>query len=122
MKILCSNLLTVSQSVFIKVRVPIQRVITDKGPAFHSALFGETCLELGITRARDTSGLVALVQFLPLVDPMWQPQLRGELHPVAWRVAAPTPRVAFVSSASFISFPDIAAHTLWPKSRALHVE
>jgi transposase InsO family protein len=30
--------------------VPIQRVLTDNGMAFHSALFSETCLELGITQ------------------------------------------------------------------------
>jgi transposase InsO family protein len=32
------------------LRVPIQRVITDNGPAFHSAAFAEACLELGITQ------------------------------------------------------------------------
>jgi len=30
--------------------VPIQRVLTDNGMAFHSALFSEACLELGITQ------------------------------------------------------------------------
>jgi transposase InsO family protein len=35
---------------FAGLRVPIQRVITDNGPAFHSAAFGAACLELGITQ------------------------------------------------------------------------
>jgi len=30
--------------------VPVQRVLTDNGMAFHSGLFGEACLELGITQ------------------------------------------------------------------------
>jgi len=33
---------------FRKLRVPIERLITDNGPAFRSAVFGEACLELGI--------------------------------------------------------------------------
>ena len=33
---------------FAKLRVPIQRVLTDNGPAFHSTAFAEACLELGI--------------------------------------------------------------------------
>ena len=33
---------------FAGLRVPIQRLITDNGPAFHSAAFGEACLELRI--------------------------------------------------------------------------
>lgn len=33
---------------FGKLRVPIERLITDNGPAFRSAVFGEACLELGI--------------------------------------------------------------------------
>lgn len=35
---------------FAGLRVPIQRLITDNGPAFHSATFGQTCLELGIAQ------------------------------------------------------------------------
>lgn len=35
---------------FARLRVPIQRVLTDNGPAFHSAAFGAACLELGITQ------------------------------------------------------------------------
>jgi transposase InsO family protein len=33
---------------FAQLRIPIQRVITDNGPAFRSASFGATCLEMGI--------------------------------------------------------------------------
>jgi len=35
---------------FESLRVPIQRVITDNGKCFHSALFAGACLELGITQ------------------------------------------------------------------------
>lgn len=35
---------------FADLQVPIQRVLTDNGPAFHSAAFGATCLELGIAQ------------------------------------------------------------------------
>jgi transposase InsO family protein len=35
---------------FAGLRVPIQRLITDNGPAFHSAAFGAACLELGIAQ------------------------------------------------------------------------
>jgi transposase InsO family protein len=35
---------------FAGLRVPIQRLITDNGPAFHSAAFAEACLELGIAQ------------------------------------------------------------------------
>ncbi len=35
---------------FAGLKVPIQRVITDNGPAFHSAAFAAACLELGITQ------------------------------------------------------------------------
>ena len=35
---------------FAGLRVPIQRLITDNGPAFHSAAFGQACLELGIAQ------------------------------------------------------------------------
>ena len=35
---------------FAKLGVTIQRVITDNGPAFHSAAFGEACLELGVAQ------------------------------------------------------------------------
>lgn len=39
-----------SRIAFTRLRVPIQRVLTDNGPAFHSAAFGTACLELGITQ------------------------------------------------------------------------
>jgi transposase InsO family protein len=35
---------------FASLGVPIQRVLTDNGPAFHSAAFGAQCLQLGITQ------------------------------------------------------------------------
>ena len=35
---------------FASLQVPIQRILTDNGPAFHSAAFGAACLELGITQ------------------------------------------------------------------------
>ena len=35
---------------FDALHVPIQRVLTDNGPAFHSAAFGAACLELGIAQ------------------------------------------------------------------------
>lgn len=35
---------------FAGLQVPIQRVLTDNGPAFHSAAFAATCLELGIAQ------------------------------------------------------------------------
>jgi len=35
---------------FANLGVPVQRVLSDNGPAFHSTAFGETCLELGITQ------------------------------------------------------------------------
>ena len=35
---------------FARVGVPIQRVLTDNGKSFHSALFASTCLELGISQ------------------------------------------------------------------------
>ena len=35
---------------FASLRVPIQRVLTDNGPAFHSTTFAEACLELGIAQ------------------------------------------------------------------------
>jgi transposase InsO family protein len=35
---------------FAGLRVPIQRLITDNGPAFHSAAFGKACLELDIAQ------------------------------------------------------------------------
>jgi transposase InsO family protein len=37
-------------SYFEGLHVPIQRVLTDNGPAFHSAAFGAACLELGIAQ------------------------------------------------------------------------
>lgn len=35
---------------FKGMKVPIQRVLTDNGPAFHSAAFGAACLEMGIAQ------------------------------------------------------------------------
>jgi transposase InsO family protein len=35
---------------FASLGVPIQRVLSDNGPAFHSAAFGAACLELGIAQ------------------------------------------------------------------------
>ena len=35
---------------FASLQVPIQRILTDNGPAFHSAAFGAACLERGITQ------------------------------------------------------------------------
>lgn len=35
---------------FAKLRVCVQRVITDNGPGFRSALFAQACLELGISQ------------------------------------------------------------------------
>lgn len=35
---------------FAGLHVPIQRLITDNGPAFRSAAFGAACLELGIAQ------------------------------------------------------------------------
>ena len=35
---------------FERLGVPIQRVLTDNGKSFHSALFAATCLELGISQ------------------------------------------------------------------------
>jgi transposase InsO family protein len=37
-------------SQFDSWAVPVQRVLTDNGMSFHSALFSEACLELGITQ------------------------------------------------------------------------
>lgn len=37
-------------SYFASLGVPIQRVLSDNGPAFHSAAFGAACLELGIAQ------------------------------------------------------------------------
>lgn len=44
------SFLRASVSYFESLRVPIQRVITDNGKCFHSALFGAACLELGISQ------------------------------------------------------------------------
>ena len=44
------SFLRASVSYFKSLRVPIQRVITDNGKCFHSALFGAACLELGIAQ------------------------------------------------------------------------
>jgi transposase InsO family protein len=38
-------------SQFDSWAVPVQRVLTDNGMSFHSALFSEACLELGITQS-----------------------------------------------------------------------
>ncbi len=37
-------------SYFARLDIPIQRVLTDDGPAFHSAAFGAACLELGMAQ------------------------------------------------------------------------
>jgi transposase InsO family protein len=44
------SFLRASASFFESLKVPIQRVITDNGKCFHSALFGAACLELGIAQ------------------------------------------------------------------------
>ena len=44
------SFLRASVSYFESLHVPIQRVITDNGKCFHSALFGASCLELGIAQ------------------------------------------------------------------------
>ena len=44
------SFLRASVSYFESLNVPIQRVITDNGKCFHSALFGAACLELGIAQ------------------------------------------------------------------------
>ena len=44
------SFLRASVNYFETLSVPIQRVITDNGKCFHSALFGASCLELGITQ------------------------------------------------------------------------
>jgi len=44
------SFLRASVSYFERLNVPIQRVITDNGKCFHSALFGAACLELGIAQ------------------------------------------------------------------------
>ena len=44
------SFLRASVSYFESLRVTIQRVITDNGKCFHSALFGAACLELGIAQ------------------------------------------------------------------------
>jgi len=44
------SFLRASVSYFQSLHVPIQRVITDNGKCFHSALFASACLELGITQ------------------------------------------------------------------------
>ena len=45
-----ASFLRASVCYFESMRVPIQRVITDNGKCFHSALFGAACLELGIAQ------------------------------------------------------------------------
>jgi transposase InsO family protein len=44
------SFLRASFNFFASLKVPIQRVITDNGKCFHSALFGAACLELGIAQ------------------------------------------------------------------------
>ena len=44
------SFLRATVSHFESLRVPIQRIITDNGKCFHSALFGAACLELGIAQ------------------------------------------------------------------------
>ena len=44
------SFLRATVSHFEGLRVPIQRIITDNGKCFHSALFGAACLELGIAQ------------------------------------------------------------------------
>jgi transposase InsO family protein len=44
------SFLRASVGYFEGLSVPIQRLITDNGKCFHSALFGAACLELGITQ------------------------------------------------------------------------
>jgi transposase InsO family protein len=44
------SFLRASVRYFESLNVPIQRVITDNGKCFHSALFGAACLELGIAQ------------------------------------------------------------------------
>jgi len=43
-----ASFLRAAAGYFAKLKVPIQRVITDNGKAFHSAAFAQACLELGI--------------------------------------------------------------------------
>ncbi len=42
------SFLSAARAYFAKLHVPIQRVLTDNGPAFHSRAFVEACRELGI--------------------------------------------------------------------------
>jgi transposase InsO family protein len=44
------SFLQAAVTYYAKLGVTIQRVITDNGPAFHSAAFGEACLERGIAQ------------------------------------------------------------------------
>jgi transposase InsO family protein len=44
------SFLQAAVAYYAKLGVTIQRVITDNGPAFHSAAFAQACLELGITQ------------------------------------------------------------------------
>ncbi len=44
------HFLRAAVSHFAGLKVTIQRVITDNGPAFHSGAFGAACLELGIAQ------------------------------------------------------------------------
>ena len=49
-KISAEAFLKAAVGYYASLRVPIQRVLTDNGMSFRSALFGEACLELGITQ------------------------------------------------------------------------
>ena len=49
-KVSAEAFLKAAVGYFASLRVPIQRVLTDNGMSFRSALFGEACLELGITQ------------------------------------------------------------------------
>jgi transposase InsO family protein len=44
------SFLQAAVAYYAKLGVTIQRVITDNGPAFHSAAFAQACLELGIAQ------------------------------------------------------------------------
>lgn len=44
------HFLRAATGYFADLRLPIQRVITDNGPAFHSAVFGAACMELVISQ------------------------------------------------------------------------
>ena len=45
-----TNFLQAAVNYFATLGVPVQRLITDNGPAFRSAVFAQACLELGIAQ------------------------------------------------------------------------